>query len=325
MKKLVLFCSFIILPSIFVLRANEQEDYGIYHQRVIDAETSIASENYEGALAIYENLFRKYDFIFLREYQVASQLAWFLNYKEKAYMYLVKGMLSGWQLKSIKRNTFLKGLRATKKWKTLKKQYPKFNEQYKSTLNEKLRVRIKKMFSKDQWKAIGALFTFGTRAQDRYAEKKFAPHSEKQMDEVSDVLEEYGYPGEKLIGNDFWMSTILGHHNSISQSYNQNDTLYPKLRPRLKHALKKGEISPFELALIDDWYRATKNSGETSIYGILDAPTLSKLNETNALRKSVYLRPIEIRNGLIEIQNKTGMDFYLKETSWIAGKIEIEE
>jgi len=297
----------------------------MYHQRVIEAEILIVSQNHEGALQVYEELFENYDFVFLREYQIATQLALYLNDEEKAIRFLTKGIRSGWRMKSIRRNVYLSKLRATKKWKTIKKQYRNLTKQYASHLNESLRNRVKRMFSKDQWKVIGALFSFSDKAQDRYAEKKFAPQSEKQIAEFSVIFKDYGYPGEKLIGNGFWMSTILSHHNSISKDYNEKDTLYPRLMPQLKDALKKGQISPFEVASIDDWYLSTKSDKDKPTYGILNAPTQGKLLETNGLRKAVYLRPIEIRNELIEIQKKTGIDFYMNEDSWIEGQIEIWE
>lgn len=325
MKKVIILINLISLFSVTTIKATEEKDYSIYHQRVVEAEILIVSQNHEDALQVYEELFENYDFIFVREYQIATQLALYLDDEEKAYWFLVKGIRSGWQMKSIRRNAYLAKLRATKEWKTIKKQYRNFNEQYASHLNESLRNRVKKIFSKDQWKAIGALFRFSSKAQDRYAEKKFAPQSEKQIAEFSEILKVYGYPGEKLIGNDFWMSTIVSHHNSISQAYNKKDTLYPKLRPQLKDALKKGQISPFEFASIDDWYRSTKSDKDKSTYGILDAPTRPKLAATNELRKRVYLRPIEIRNELIEVQKKTGMDFYLNGDPWIESEIEIRE
>ena len=179
---------------------------------------------------VYERLFDNYDFIFLREYQIATQLALYLNETKKAENFLRKGMLSGWQMKSIKRNGYLAKLRETKDWKSIKKQYENLNKQHESNLNEQLRKRVKKMFSKDHWKALGALFKFSSKAQDKYGEKRFAPHSEKQIANFLDIYKNYGYPGEKLIGNDFWMSTILSHYNSISQEYGEKDTLYPSLK-----------------------------------------------------------------------------------------------
>ena len=322
MKKVVF--NFIFFLSMTGISANEKKDYSIYHQRVIAAEIHIASENYSQALQIYEELFENYDFIFLREFQIATQLAVCLKNEEKAVGFLKKAILSGWQMKSIKRNDCLTGLRATQSWKEVKKHYRKLKKQYESNLNTGLRSVVKKMIAKDQWKVLGALFTFTANAQDRYAEKRFTPQSERQLSNFSIILKNYGYPGERLIGNDFWMSTILSHHNSISQKYNAKDTIYPNLKPLLNDALNKGQISPFELALIDDWYFSTKNGDKKLTYGILDAPSQAMLPETNCLRKTVYLRSIEIRNKLVDVQRKTGMDFYLKGNPWVDGKIEVK-
>jgi len=247
----------------------------------------------------------------------------YLNDKQKARQFLKEGILSGWEMKSIKRNDYLAILGDDKDWKAIKNEYPILKKQFESNLNESLREQVGKMFSKDQWKAFGALFTFSSKAQDRYAEKRFAPHSEKQIAELSDILENYGYPGEKLIGNDFWMSTILSHHNSISQEYCKKDTLYMSLKPKLENALKNGQISPYEYAVIDEWYRSTKDDKEKVTYGILEPPSQSELSKTNQLRETAYLRPIEIRNKLVDIQEKSGMNFYLQGSPWIEGKIQI--
>lgn len=305
--------------------AGEKQDYAIYHQQVIEAEKLIGSEKYSDALQVYESLFDNYDFVFLREYQIATQLALFLEDKTKAKKYLRQGILAGWKLKSIKRNKYISQLKKEEDWNSIKTEYRVLRHQYESNLNEELQKQVKKMFSKDQWKAIGALFTFSSDAQDRYAEKKFAPHSEKQMAESINIIESYGYPGEKLVGNYYWMSTILSHHNSISQEYVQQDTLYLYLKPKLVNALKNGQISPFELALIDEWYHCVKNDRETSMYGILEPPSQSELSKSNELRAAIYMRPIEVRNQLVDIEKKTGMDFYLNGGPWIEGKVEIRE
>ncbi|MFD1316449.1 hypothetical protein [Namhaeicola litoreus] len=325
MTKIIILFNLILFCQVTTTQANESLDYTIYHQRAVDAEILIASENYKDALQVYEELFEKYEFIFLRDFQIATQLALFLNDEQKSKRLLINGIKSGWKIKSIRNNNFLDKIRKGKDWKSIKKQYHALNELYESTLNQRLRKRVKKMFSKDQRKAIRALFAFSSKAQDRYAEKKFAPHSEKQISEFLDILNNYGYPGEKFIGNDFWMSTILSHHNSISNAYNRKDTLYQNLKPKLKIALKKGEISAFEFALIDEWYRASKNDKEEPTYGILEGPLRKDLNRTNKLREIIFLRPIEVHNKLVDIQDKTGMNFYLDGHPWSAAKIEIRE
>lgn len=323
--KIIILFNLTLLSQITTAQLNESLDYTIYHQRIVDTEMLIASENYKSALQIYEELFEKYEFIFLRDYQIATQLALFLKDEQKAKRFLLNGIKAGWKIQSIRKNEYLDKLRKSKDWKSIKKQYPTLNAQYESSLNQEQRKRVKKMFSKDQWKAVGALLRLSSKAQDKYAEKTFAPHSEKQIAELLNILNQHAYPGEKSIGNDFWMSTIISHHNSISSSYNRKDTLYQYLKPKLKIALKTGRISAFEFTLIDEWYRATKEDKEEPTYGILEGPLRKDLDRTNTLRESVFLRSIEVHNTLIDVQEKTGMNFYLDGHPWSAVRIEIRE
>lgn len=304
-------------------RFSHKIDYSIYHSKIVDAETLIASEKYEDALRLYKSLFLEYDFVYLRDYQIATQLAIFLKDKEEANKFLIKGIKSGWTMKSIKKNSFLNALRKSEDWKLVKNEYRNMHDTYLLSLDQDLKDRVKKMYKKDQNKAFGALFRLSSKAQDKYAERKFAPHSEKQIKEFLEILLEYGYPGEKLIGTEVWMSTVLSHHNSISTNYNRNDTLYQSFKPRLRTALLKGEISAFSYAMIEEWYRAVINNEDQPTFGILDAPRQDDLAKTNKLREEVYLRPIEVHNKLIDIEEKTGMSFYLDGHPWGKGKIEI--
>lgn len=302
------------------------QDYTSYHSRVIIAEKLIAQERFAEGLRMYDSLFDTYDFIFVREYKIATQLALKLGNPEKARHYLREGILSGWKMKSIRKNNFLQPLRKGEGWTSIKKDYPRLRMSYEAQFDPNLRNRVRNMYSRDQKKAMGAIFKFSSQAQDKYSEKKFAPHSELQMAELTEIMDLYGYPGERLVGNDYWMSTILGHHNSISRAYVERDTIYPALKERLSNAFKKGQISPYEMALIHEWSLKVKSGwSESEGYGILDSPGIQTLPRFNELRQQVFLRPIELRNRLVELQQKTGMDFYLPGDGWIKGKIEIKE
>jgi hypothetical protein len=118
--------------------------------------------------------------------------------------------------------------------------------------------------------------------------------------------------------------TILSHHNSISVEYAQRDTLYQFLKPKLLKAINDGQMSPFEFAIIDDWYLAVKNNRQEAGYGYLNPPSHSELSKSDALRQKVGLRTIEIRNRLVDIEHETGMNFYLG-NPWASGKINIKE
>ena len=312
------------MPFFPGIKANDSTNYTQYHLQVINAEEFIASENYQEALQLYEDLFERYEFIFLRDYQRAVQVAHYLGDQQKTAMLMRHAILAGWSSKSIRKNKFLSSYRKSSYWKNLEKEYKSLRLRYESALNQQLQKRVQNMFSKDQKKALGALFKLSSEAQDRYGEMKFAPHSRKQMRELIDILESFGYPGEQIIGNDIWMATILSHHNSISQDYVKKDTLYPSIKPMLLRSLENGQISPYELALIDEWYLTVKSgwSAEKG-YGILNPPSDQNLKEFNTLRKEIFLRSIDLRNRLVDIENKTGMDLYLQGEPWVDGKIEI--
>ncbi len=171
--------------------------------------------------------------------------------------------------------------------------------------------------------ALKALFKLSEEAQDKYAENKFAPHSEAQIATFTKLLETKGYPGELLIGNNYWASTLLSHHNSISQAYAEKDRLYPELREALMAALRRGEVSPFELALIEDWYQNVLHQRSEAFLGIVHPPSEENLGKVNAHRADFFLRSVEVRNKLVELEESTGMQFYLPGHPWIEGKIEL--
>lgn len=297
------------------------QDYRKYNEQTIEAEKLISEEKFPEALTTYDQLFQNYDFVFLRDFKIATQLSLYLKKKGKSLDLIKRGINAGWELKNIKKNDYLKNHLKKTDWKIIKQSYPGLHSTYLASLEYTLREKVQRMFKEDQKKALGALFKVGNKAQERYAVNKFAPHSEIQISKLIEILEEHGYPGEMLIGNNFWMSTILSHHNSISKEYNSYDTAFNFIKPKLIHAIDQGRMSPYEYALIDDWQKAASSGGTEVGYGFLTSVHQSTLVETDQLRGLIGLRSIELRNKLVDIEMKTGMDFFLP--GWIKGKINV--
>ena len=202
----------------------------------------------------------------------------------------------------------------------LKQEAPIFPEQ---AIDSSLREEIEGMIAEDQRLAKVVAFMEDESEQEAFLLDSFAPHSERQVRKLIEILKRHPYPGEKTIGNDFWVSTIVSHHNSISVEQVKNDTLFDFFKPRLEEAIRKGEMSPYELALMEDWRIAVLTEGTYSGYGYLKGPIKDSLDLINAKRKAVGLRPVELRNRLVDITQKTGMNFRLPD--WVEGKIEIRE
>jgi len=159
--------------------------------------------------------------------------------------------------------------------------------------------------------AIKTLFRFSEKAQAKYGERKFAPKNELRLRRVLEIIEDYGYPGERLIGNEPWMMGIVGRRNQISQEFCKKDTIYQSMKPTLLTSITKGEMSPALYAFIDDWFITSESGCETGSYGFLAELKPDDITRSNRLRKKIGLRDVETHNRLIDIQKQTGMWFYL--------------
>ena len=113
-----------IILSICVLSklaAQKQTDYMDYHRDIINAEELITKEKYPDALLIFKKVFASYEFIFLRDYKIAAQLAFFIKDDEKAFDYIRLGISDGWTLEEITKNKFLIPLQKKQEWEIIKK------------------------------------------------------------------------------------------------------------------------------------------------------------------------------------------------------------
>lgn len=322
--QLLLFAVALLLSLPSATTAQKASNYRAYHQEIIQAEELIAQQQYAAALAQLEHTFSSYGYVFLRDYQVAIQLALRLQDKRKAFHLLESSIAAGWTLSAMKKSPLLPPLRDTKcDWQHFQTRYPALRRTYEQRLNQPLRAEVQAMGRKDQQLALTNLLQLGKRAQERFLRKKFAPHSARQVARLAQMLREQGYPGEQLIGNGSWMARIISHHNSISVAHTQADTLYPQLQPALMSALQRGELAPAEYATFDDWYVASKSDRREEAYGYLNPLTEQELPLANARRARIGLRSVELRNQLVSIQEQTGLNLLVDGTFWVKGKIQI--
>ena len=84
---------------------------------------------------------------------------------------------------------------------------------------------------------------------------------------IIEIVDDHGCPGEALVGNSLWLWGMLSHHNSISQKYAEQDSLYPSLRPKLLEGIQSGEMSPYDFAIIDEWYILVKFQRKEIAFG----------------------------------------------------------
>ena len=106
----------LLLPPVNL--CAQETDYSRYHYEITEAEKLIAEKNYGLALDKYEALVGDYEFIFQRDCKIAAQLCVHQDRNELAFEFLRKGVLSGWELKEIRKNKILKNIMDLPEWQS---------------------------------------------------------------------------------------------------------------------------------------------------------------------------------------------------------------
>ena len=158
------------------------------------------------------------------------------------------------------------------------------------------------MFFKDQEVREWANKWYNRNFRNKHIEQVFSKQNESQVYIIEKMFKEYGYPGNKLIGigNDTIPAPLTWNNNLSSLFatiilYHYKET-WNKLNLYLFEALKKGEISPFEYAMIRDYqeiYNVKKFKDCNAYYLALNRPTKYTINEINAHRLEIGLNTIE--------------------------------
>ena len=276
----------------------------------LPVDSLLASRQYDRALTVYQQTAGTS--LFLRDYKVAAQLAAYLRKEDIAITWLEKAISREWEWKKYEKLPVFHSLRQTPAWDALRQRYPSIRKSYLSTLNPEASRLVGKLFKKDQRKAFRGMLCFTSRGQDRFAERVFAPHSERQLEAFRQLMDRWSYPGESVIEDPWRAPVILIHHNSISAKYDQRDTLYPALRPRLEAAVRSGWLAPATFTQIDDWYLVVRSEWKDKGYGYLSAPESEEgIRRANALRAGLGLSSLAVQRQLKDVERETNIRLFL--------------
>ncbi|MDZ7608312.1 MAG: hypothetical protein U5K79_22630 [Cyclobacteriaceae bacterium] len=210
----------------------------------------------------------------------------------------------------------LKKYKNDNRWEKLKANKDQFRKELESSINLQLRTEIKEMFIEDQKRAIRVALTPIKKWRERYINRKFVPNNRTQVRRINQIIDQSGYPGEKIIGDKSWATVIISH--------NEHDTIYNQLRPKLYSAFERGELSAIELAIIETW-RIVVDTDRKEKGFIIWGEEIAKSESIkgDSLRQSIGLRSIELNNKLIKTEKELGMKFYL--SPFHGGLITIKE
>lgn len=175
-------------------RATAAPDYVTDYYPVINqAELSIVEQDYTAALNAYQYAFAAVPLPFARDYYNAAICALLLQDEKQTYEYLEKLVAKGLSLDYLARQPLLDSLAGTRHWKRFKRRYKKSRRAYEERANLDLRADLDELYARDQYfrQAAGGLRVYGDTL------RKIETANVQQL---LGWVEQYGYPGEDLIG-----------------------------------------------------------------------------------------------------------------------------
>ncbi|PSR56715.1 hypothetical protein AHMF7605_26085 [Adhaeribacter arboris] len=295
---------FLLLLFLPVFCSAQTPNYLNYHHQIIQAEEYLVARQFPESLKIYRQLTATYPHVFLRDMKVAAQLAAYTKDTANLYFFLEKAMQKGWTAKQILKRENLQPFKSDDRFQKLLAGEDQFHKTFENKINLTLRKEIKQMLAADQKRALRVALTPGKKWRQQYTMKKFVPQNRVQVRRINQIMDQVGYPGEKIIGDHSWATVLISH--------NEHDYIYQQLRPKLYAALKRGEISAIELAIVESWRRVVDTNGQEKAFVIWEQEvSQEEAAHADSLRSSIGLRSIALNNKLLDLEKELKMKFYL--------------
>ncbi len=240
--------------------SQESVDYRDYYEGVNKARKSIVGDSLEQSLTAYKATFEKYEFVFARDcynaLQVASKLG---NHDETAY-FMQRCLKQGIELEILQEAPFLTDFKTSELWLQVLSVADSLHAHYLSTINTSVREEITSMFTEDQrMRELNYRNRFNPFKKKKL-NKEWEELNRQQVKRLIDITNEFGFPGERLIGLDYGnmhpkinsigcsagMPIVLFIHHFSSPNESYNEILLDHINTGYLHNEHYAIISDFQ-------------------------------------------------------------------------------
>ena len=288
--------------------SQESVDYRDYYEGINKARKSIVGDSLEHSLTVYKATFEKYEFVFARDcynaLQVASKLG---NHDETAY-FMQRCLKQGIELEILQEAPFLTDFKTTEQWQHVLSVADSLHAHYLSTIITSVREEITSMFTEDQrMRELNYRNRFNPFKKKKL-NKEWEELNRHQVKRLIDITNEFGFPGERLIGLDYGnmhpkinsigcsagMPIVLFIHHFSSPNESYNEIL-------IKH-INTGYLHIEHFAIISDFQHTygKEEFGEIQCYSQRFNPKVA-IEEINTNRESIGLMDLSTQYALQKV------------------------
>lgn len=263
-----------IIFLLFLLQASKLsgQNYVEYHRTFNRIDENILSNNYAEAIKQLDSIYSKFDFIYAKHCFKALQICIAANDSIKADKWLEKSFKQGIPIWVIRINEITnKSLTYSTTQNTLN-SFDSLHSIYNTSINTKVREKIDSILIIDQ--------KFTQKMNSGFVLFKpiywlqWGVYNQRQLKLLKQIIETYGYPGERLIGLStiqdsaafakhfiFWGPSELRDSKvqiMLQHCYSTWHTIDSDFKDLLFNNLRDGNIPAFQFAIIIDFMYPNK-------------------------------------------------------------------
>ncbi|MCH2229265.1 MAG: hypothetical protein MK105_02880 [Crocinitomicaceae bacterium] len=192
----------LLLITLFYSSISFSQDYYEYYEGINQAKISLIEDKLEQSLNHYHRTFEQFDFVFARDCFNALEVASKVGNQNQADYFLRRCLKQGIELSFLERYSLLTALKATPFWTKILSDKDSLRQIYLQNVNWELRKEVIEMFTEDQEiRDLADKNRFNIFKKKKLSQQ-FIEIDRKLVQRLIQITEEYGFPGEKLIGID---------------------------------------------------------------------------------------------------------------------------
>lgn len=287
------------------------QDYSSYHEKINRAEEFLGQEDFQAALALYQEVVDSFDFVFVKDVLVAAQIAAFLNRPQETTKWLQEGFSRGLRKDCVKDIKIFDSYVASSEWKYVLQDYQSVRKGYLGTIDFEASKEWAKRYEREQ----------KTKGKEFYRDVVV-----RNFERIEEYTKRGEFPGDRQIGVDYsrlskdLTDCDLGNSKVIVTLLHQ-PYAYSSLEEDLEAAVLSGDLHPREYAMIYV-FEQTKQSVlyknslqedvtiETLHFNLPFQATHKDLDRVNADRARFLLGTVETEAAKKALEEKYGFNLF---------------
>jgi hypothetical protein len=292
----------LISTALFAQRHTPLEYYALINE----AELKITNRDFSGALEIYEDAMHGYGKPFSKDLYNAALCAQYSGDLKKANHYVRDLIVLGFDLEDFEHNDAWRSFVSSKYWQKILKRHSKLNRMHFNLMNLEYLSEIRML------EDYAHQFRYHPDPSKSF-EDTIREIDERNIDRLSKLIRNYGFPAEQLIGVRSFQ--YQPYFVVLFHEYRRDQSRTPDLNTRLKTAVKKGELSPHMYAYLADQNKQTSAYGSDLLnpeLGLVSKHFLAAdMDSYNKQRKLIGLGTIREEKRKLAFSH-AGLGFYFE-------------